>query len=279
MRRGRVRLDRRVVARRPSASTTGRSAWSIASAARSRRRPPSRRRSPTRRSRARRSATWPRVSVVVCAYNAADTLEDCLVSLERLTYPDFEIILVNDGSRDRTSEIGHAHPRVRVIDIPNGGLSAARNVGLAEATGEIVAYTDADTRVDRDWLTFLVQPFLHSDVVGSGGPNVVPADDPPMAQCIARAPGGPTHVLLDDRIAEHVPGCNMAFRREALLAIGGFNPDLPPRRRRCGRVLAAAGARLEDRLRRRGARLASPSIVGQGVLAAAGRLRRRRDAG
>ncbi len=61
-------------------------------------------------------------------------------------------------------------------------------------------------------------------VVGSGGPNVVPADDPPMAQCIARAPGGPTHVLLDDRIAEHVPGCNMAFRRDALLAIGGFNP-------------------------------------------------------
>src|SRR5205814_1352965 len=77
---------------------------------------------------------------------------------------------------------------------------------------------------DRDWITFLVQPFLTSDIVASGGPNVVPPDDPPMAQCIARAPGGPTHVLLDDRIAEHVPGCNMAFRREALLAIGGFNP-------------------------------------------------------
>ena len=168
-------------------------------------------------------ATWPRVSVVVCAYNAADTLEDCLTSLERLTYPDHEIILVNDGSRDRTGEIGRSHPRVRVIDIPNGGLSAARNVGLAEASGEIVAYTDADVRVDRDWLTYLVQPFLTSDVAGSGGPNVVPPDDPPMAQSIARAPGGPTHVLLDDRIAEHVPGCNMAFRREALLAIGGFN--------------------------------------------------------
>ncbi len=69
-----------------------------------------------------------------------------------------------------------------------------------------------------------MQPFLSSDVVASGGPNVVPDDDSPMAQCIARAPGGPTHVLLDDRIAEHVPGCNMAFRRDALLAIGGFNP-------------------------------------------------------
>jgi O-antigen biosynthesis protein len=168
--------------------------------------------------------TWPKVSVVICAYNAADTLEDCLGSVERLTYPDYEIILVNDGSRDRTSEIAHSHPRVRVIDMPNRGLSAARNVGLADATGEIVAYTDADTRVDRDWLTFLVQPFLTSNVVGSGGPNVVPGDDPPIAQCIARAPGGPTHVLLDDRTAEHVPGCNMAFRRDALLAIGGFNP-------------------------------------------------------
>ena len=168
--------------------------------------------------------TWPRVSVVVCAYNAADTLEDNLRSLEQLTYPDYEIILVNDGSKDRTSEIGHSFSKVRVIDTPNAGLSAARNVGLAEATGEIVAYTDADTRVDRDWLTFLVQPFLTSDVVGSGGPNVVPADDAPVAQCIARAPGGPTHVLLDDRIAEHVPGCNMAFRRDALLAISGFNP-------------------------------------------------------
>ena len=168
--------------------------------------------------------TWPRVSVVVCAYNAAETIEDCLASLEGLTYPDYEIILVNDGSKDQTGELGRRHPRVRVLDIPNGGLSAARNVGLAEATGEIVAYTDADVRVDRDWLTFLIQPFLASDVVGSGGPNVVPPDDPPMAQCIARAPGGPTHVLLDDRTAEHVPGCNMAFRRESLLAIGGFNP-------------------------------------------------------
>ena len=167
---------------------------------------------------------WPRVSVVVCAYNAESTLGECLASLEALTYPDYDIILVNDGSRDQTSEIARRHPHVRLIEIPNGGLSAARNVGLAEATGEIVAYTDADVRVDRDWLTYLIQPFLTSDVVGSGGPNVVPPDDPPLAQCIARAPGGPTHVLLDDRIAEHVPGCNMAFRRDALLAVGGFNP-------------------------------------------------------
>jgi GT2 family glycosyltransferase/sugar lactone lactonase YvrE len=169
-------------------------------------------------------ASWPKVSVVICAYNAADTLEDCLTSVEQLTYPNFEVIIVNDGSRDATPEIAGRHPGMRLISIPNGGLSAARNVGIAEATGEIVAYTDADVRVDPDWLTYLVQPMLHSSVAGVGGPNVVPPDDPFIAQCVARSPGGPTHVMLDDRIAEHIPGCNMAFRRDALLAINGFNP-------------------------------------------------------
>ncbi|HZI80831.1 MAG TPA: glycosyltransferase [Vicinamibacterales bacterium] len=169
-------------------------------------------------------ASWPTVSVVVCAYNAGDTIDDCLASLGALTYPRFEIIVVNDGSRDDTGTRARRYPGVRVLDIPNGGLSAARNVGLAEATGDIVAYTDADVRVDRDWLSYLVQPLLSPSFVGSGGPNVVPPDDPFVAQCVARSPGGPTQVLLDDRVAEHVPGCNMAFRRDALAGIGGFNP-------------------------------------------------------
>jgi GT2 family glycosyltransferase/sugar lactone lactonase YvrE len=169
-------------------------------------------------------AAWPTVSVVVCAYNAADTIDDCLTSLGALDYPRFEIIVVNDGSRDDTGARARRYAGVRVVDIPNGGLSAARNVGLAEATGDIVAYTDADVRVDRDWLTYLVQPLLSPAFAGSGGPNVVPPDDPFVAQCVARSPGGPTQVLLDDRVAEHVPGCNMAFRRDALAAIGGFNP-------------------------------------------------------
>ncbi|HXR44765.1 MAG TPA: glycosyltransferase, partial [Pseudolysinimonas sp.] len=114
-------------------------------------------------------ASWPKVSVVVCAYNAADTIDGCLASLGALTYPDFEVIVVNDGSRDDTGARARRYPGVRVIDIPNGGLSAARNLGLAEAIGAIVAYTDADVRVDPDWLTYLVQPMLTSAFVGSGG--------------------------------------------------------------------------------------------------------------
>jgi GT2 family glycosyltransferase len=167
---------------------------------------------------------WPKVSVVVCAYNAADTIDECLASLGRLQYPDYEVIVVNDGSRDGTGDIARRHAFAKVIDTPNGGLCVARNTGLQHSSGTIVAYTDADVHVGEDWLTYLVQPFLTSDVVGSGGPNVVPPEDPWMAQCIARAPGAPTHVLLDNRIAEHVPGCNMAFRRDVLLEVGGFNP-------------------------------------------------------
>ncbi|MFN7926412.1 MAG: glycosyltransferase [Blastocatellia bacterium] len=166
---------------------------------------------------------WPKVSVVICAYNSASTMEDCLSSLQRLRYPNYEVIVVNDGSRDATPEIARRYP-FQLINIPNGGLSAARNLGLQAATGEIVAYTDSDVRVDEDWLSFLVQPFLTSDVVGVGGPNIVPTDDDWVSQCVAHSPGGPTHVLLNDTIAEHIPGCNMAFRKWALDEIGGFDP-------------------------------------------------------
>lgn len=168
-------------------------------------------------------AAWPRVSVLVCAHNASDTIDECLHALGALTYPDYEVIVVNDGSSDATSVLARRHAGMTVIDTGHVGLSAARNIALERASGAVVAYTDADVRVDPEWLMYLIQPFLRSDAVGSGGPNVVPTDDPWAAQCVARAPGSPTHVLIDDRTAEHVPGCNMAFRRDVLVAIGGFD--------------------------------------------------------
>jgi len=61
-------------------------------------------------------------------------------------------------------------------------------------------------------------------VAATGGPNLSPADAPFVERAIAEAPGGPVHVLISDDRAEHVPGCNMAFRMEALESIGGFDP-------------------------------------------------------
>ena len=167
----------------------------------------------------------PRVSVVVASYNGARTLEACLDSLERLNYPDYEIILVDDGSTDETPRIAAGHPAVRCVRHPtNRGLSAACNSGIAAATGEIVAFLDADCRADPDWLYYLVGELLNSAFVGMGGPNLLPLDDSLVAAAVMAAPGGPAHVMLTDRQAEHLPGCNMAFYKWALEEVGGFDP-------------------------------------------------------
>ena len=167
---------------------------------------------------------WPKVSVVVAAHNAARTLEDCLDSLLNLRYPDYEVIVVNDGSIDATQAIMQRFP-FRGITTPNRGVSAARNEGLRAATGEIVAYIDSDAKADPDWLLYLATTFLESPVAGVGGPNLVPPEDNWIAKCVYRSPGGPTQVMLDDQLAEHIPGCNMSFRKSALEEVGGFDPS------------------------------------------------------
>ena len=115
-------------------------------------------------------------------------------------------------------------PYCRIISQPNKGLSVARNVGAEAATGEIVAYTDSDCVADPDWLTYLVAKMEASRLAACGGPNFPPPEDSLVPAAVAVSPGGPTHVLISDEVAEHIAGCNMAFRRDVLLALGGFDP-------------------------------------------------------
>jgi glycosyltransferase involved in cell wall biosynthesis len=166
----------------------------------------------------------PKVSVVVASYNGGPTLPDCLHSLAHLNYPNYEIILIDDGSTDQTPQIAPRYPSVRYIRQDNKGLSAARNAGIAAATGEIVAFTDSDCRADRDWLHYLVSDMLAGGFTGMGGHNFLPPEDSPVSAAVMASPGGPVHVMLTDREAEHIPGCNMAFYRSALQEIGGFDP-------------------------------------------------------
>lgn len=167
---------------------------------------------------------WPRISVVVCTYNGARTIRDCFEALKKLDYPDYEVIVVNDGSTDVTERIAKEYP-FRLISTPNRGLSHARNTGLHLASGEFVAYTDDDAYPDPHWLTYLSDMLQTTSHAGVGGPNLPPPDDGWIAECVANAPGGPIHVLLDDQMAEHIPGCNMAFRKTCLESIGGFDPQ------------------------------------------------------
>jgi len=168
--------------------------------------------------------SWPMVSVVVCTYNGSRTIAGTLQGLRELDYPRYEVIVVDDGSSDdRVAEIV-SHYDVRLIRTANRGLSNARNTRMLASRGEMVAYIDDDARPDPHWLNYLTHTFLTSPVACVGGPNIAPPGDGFVADCVAHAPGGPVHVLLTDRLAEHVPGCNMAFRRQALLEIGGFDP-------------------------------------------------------
>ena len=166
---------------------------------------------------------FPRISVVGCSYNGARTIRDCFDGLRNLQYPDYEVIVVNDGSKDRTATITQEYG-FRLINTENRGLSSARNTGAEAATGEIVAYIDDDAYPDPQWLSYLANTFRNPVYAAVGGPNIPPPGDGPIADCVAYSPGGPVHVLLNDRNAEHIPGCNMAFRKSALMAIGGFDP-------------------------------------------------------
>ena len=169
-------------------------------------------------------AKLPRISVVICTYNGSRTLAQTLRGAAQLEYPDYEVIVVDDGSTDHTAALVRQW-EVRLISTPNRGLSAARNVGAQAATGEIVAYLDDDAWPDPHWLNYLAAAFADPKNAAVGGPNVAPPDDGMIACCVASAPGGPTHVLLTDQLAEHLPGCNLAIRKSALEAIGGFDPQ------------------------------------------------------
>ncbi len=218
-------------------------------------------------------APTPRVSVVVCAYNAIATIDECLDALEQVNYPDFEVIVVNDGSTDGTGPAAARHRSVRVINTPNAGLSAARNVGLHHATGEIVAYTDADVRVDPEWLTYLVQPICRAGGrrrrrTGDHSPGR-PVVRAVRRTCARRSDARPPR--RSHRRARAGLQLRLSARRPA--RDRRVQPGVPARWRRRGRVLAYSGTGLDRGVRAGGPRVAPAPGHDTGVLPAADWLR------
>lgn len=109
------------------------------------------------------------ISIIVPVYNAEKTLQRCVSSLREQTHSHLEIILVNDGSRDGSLPMCRAFAeldsRIRVIDQPNGGVSAARNAGLDAATGDYIMFCDSDDWVEPDWCGGMLLRFSPGSMV------------------------------------------------------------------------------------------------------------------
>jgi cellulose synthase/poly-beta-1,6-N-acetylglucosamine synthase-like glycosyltransferase/peptidoglycan/xylan/chitin deacetylase (PgdA/CDA1 family) len=173
----------------------------------------------------------PPVSIVVPAYNEAAGIERAIRSLAASDYPEFEVVVVDDGSTDETGALvdGLGLPGVRVLREPNRGKAEALNTGIAAATHNLIAAVDADTLFEPGTLTALVRPFA-DDQVGAVAGNTKVGNRGTLLglwQHIDYVTG----FNLDRRLYDvlgcmpTVPGAVGAFRRDALLEVGGFSSD------------------------------------------------------
>jgi cellulose synthase/poly-beta-1,6-N-acetylglucosamine synthase-like glycosyltransferase len=168
----------------------------------------------------------PFVSVVVPVRDGESTIADCLDSILATGYPPDrrEILVVDNGSSDGTAALIQSRP-VRYLHEPKRGVSNARNRGIAESGGEILAFVDADCLVDRKWLTELVRPFEDPEVgcVGGGlkhAPPITAAE-----RQAARMLGDWQRFAFTSRPAYAITA-NAAYRREVLDQIGPFDPHM-----------------------------------------------------
>ncbi len=171
-------------------------------------------------------ASPPFVSVVVPARNAEATLESCLTSIIRAEYdPERrEVLVVDNGSTDRTAHITDAYPVERLFE-PRRGPSAARNRGIRAASGDVVVFTDADCVVSTGWLRALVRGFHSPEVLGVAGEIVAYPPATPAQRYLSIRTARWQHAALRSRRPFAVTS-NVAFRRETFERIGHFDPAL-----------------------------------------------------
>lgn len=169
----------------------------------------------------------PTITVVIPAYNEEDYLPDCLKSILRHKIPEVkEIIVVDNDSTDDTAVIARRFPGVRVVREERKGLTRARQKGLESATQDILAWIDADCRVDRQWFETINTVFsARADVVSVSGPYYF-YDATPIQRMLARAYWWCLGLPIYSMMGYMVVGGNFAARRQALLKIGGFDTSI-----------------------------------------------------
>lgn len=113
----------------------------------------------------------PLISIIVPVYNAEDTLNRCLDSILNQTFSDWELLLIDDGSTDRSAELCDQYAskdqRIKVLHKKNGGVSSARNIGLSHAKGEWITFIDSDDEIPKDTFTGDCKSFTEDLIIGA----------------------------------------------------------------------------------------------------------------
>lgn len=178
-----------------------------------------------------------RFSLIIPTYNRQTLLRRCLTAATAQRYPDYEVIVVDDGSPDKTGEMVRSDfPQVRYIrQEPNRGPAAARNRGIEIATGEIIAFTDDDCLIPVDFLARLAEGYQHCpEIAGAGGYLEAP-DDILQQNVFAQYEAYVTHHIYHAGPEPYVGGfeCpaggtnSMSYRKRVLEEVGGFDETFP----------------------------------------------------
>jgi glycosyltransferase involved in cell wall biosynthesis len=160
------------------------------------------------------------VSIVIPAHNEEVLIANCLKSVCNQTIPskEYEIIVVNNASADRTKQIAQRF-NVKIIDVQKKGYVCALRAGCEMAREDIIAITYADTIVPRDWIEKIRKAYADPDVVAVGGGTILKPEffSARVVQIGLNAVGQMFHYL---------PGYNFSVRRDVYEASGGFRPDI-----------------------------------------------------
>ncbi|MEW6040339.1 MAG: glycosyltransferase, partial [Elusimicrobiota bacterium] len=191
----------------------------------------------------------PIISVIIPVKNGEKTIGKCLESVFNLDWPDFEVIVVNDGSTDSTAKILNdfsvKHKNMKIITTPGLGPSDARNLAIKEASGEFIAFTDGDCTLDRNWPAELHNGFSNDKIAGVGGDQLSPEDDTQFGKTVAgflktigfvtgyikpavgQSSGG-KNCPQGMPVVDHNPTCCVMYRKKIFEEAGGFYSGLWP---------------------------------------------------